>query len=63
MPAPPRGEAALRLAAARGAVTRRELARACGISLEIARQELLVLTRLGHLRRVGRGRAARYVVR
>lgn len=55
-------EIALRIARTRGAVTRRDLARQCGISGESARLELLALVRLGHLRRAGHGRSTRYVV-
>lgn len=57
-----RREAALRLAGQRGAVTRRDLARECGVSREIARRELEMLARLGHPRRVGGGRSTRYVL-
>ncbi len=56
-----RGEVALRLARERGSVSRGDLARACGISGETARQELAALTRLGRLRRVGEGRRTQYV--
>jgi transcriptional regulator with GAF, ATPase, and Fis domain len=54
---------ALQIASERGVVTRRELARECGTSGEVARQELLALARLGFLRRVGRGRSTVYVLR
>ncbi len=57
-----RREAALRIARHRGAVTRRGLARECGISRELARLELGELARLGQLRRVAKGRSTRYVL-
>jgi len=57
-----RREAALRIVSDRGAVTRRELQRVCGISHQLARLELAALARLGHLRRVGNGRSTRYVL-
>ncbi len=57
-----RADLALRLAAARGAVTRGDLASACGISGERARQELVALVHRGLLARLGAGRAARYVL-
>jgi DNA-binding NtrC family response regulator len=57
-----RREAALRIARDRGAVTRGSLARECGISEELARQQLVALAGLGHLRRVGDGRSTRYVL-
>jgi DNA-binding NtrC family response regulator len=57
-----RREAALRIAVERGAVTPMLLARACGISEELARQQLVALARLGLLRRVGAGRSTRYVL-
>ncbi len=63
LPLGSRREAALRIADDRGAVTRRDLARQCGISGEVARQELVALARLGFLRRVGRGRSTVYVLR
>jgi transcriptional regulator with GAF, ATPase, and Fis domain len=63
LPLSSRREAALRIARDCGAVTRRDLARECGISGEVARQELLALARLGCLRRVGRGRSTVYVLR
>jgi DNA-binding NtrC family response regulator len=56
-----RRETALRIARDRGAVTRGSLARECGISEELARQQLVGLARLGQLRRVGSGRSTRYV--
>jgi len=55
-------EQALRLAASRGEVRRGDLAARCGISPEAARRALLGLERAGVVRRVGRGRAARYVL-
>jgi predicted HTH transcriptional regulator len=58
-----RREAALRIASEQGTVTRRALARACGISGETARQELAALTKLGYLRRVDDGRSTEYVLR
>ena len=58
-----RGGRALRIARERGSVTRRQLAAECGISGETARQELVLLTRGGYLRRVGNGRETRYVPR
>ena len=58
-----RSEVALRIARERGSVTRRELAAECSISGETARQELVSLTRVGYLRRVGQGRETRYVLR
>jgi DNA-binding NtrC family response regulator len=62
---PPLGEralTALRLARERDSVSRHDLAVACAISGEAARQELVVLLRLGYLVRRGHGRGARYVV-
>ncbi len=53
---------ALQIAGERGVVTRRDLARECGTSGEVARQDLVALARLGILRRVGRGRTV-YVLR
>jgi hypothetical protein len=53
---------ALELAAAQGAVTRSVLARACGISGDLARQILAGLVAQQRLRRVGTGRAVRYVI-
>ena len=55
-----RREAALSIAAERGAVTTMLLARECGISEELARQQLVALAELGLLRRVGGGRSTRY---
>ena len=57
-----RREAALRIARDRGAVTRGSLAREGGIFEELARQQLVALAGLGHLRRVGDGRSTRYVL-
>jgi DNA-binding NtrC family response regulator len=57
-----RRELALRIARDRGAVTRGSLARECGSSEELARQQLVALARLGQLRRVGGGRSTRYVL-
>jgi DNA-binding NtrC family response regulator len=62
-PAPNRQALALRLAAERGAVSRRELAAAGDISGERARQELQRLVQQGRLRRVGAGRSIHYVPR
>jgi transcriptional regulator with GAF, ATPase, and Fis domain len=58
-----RRAAAIRIASERGIVTRRDLARECGTSGEVARQDLVALARLGFLRRVGRGRSTVYVLR
>jgi DNA-binding NtrC family response regulator len=52
---------ALQLAQAPGGVTRAQLAAACGISGEAARQALLGLAQEGQLCRIGRGRATRYI--
>jgi two-component system response regulator HydG len=57
-----RTEVALQLAATRGAVTRRELAAACEISGELARQELVALVGRGLLRRIGAGPRTRCVL-
>jgi two-component system response regulator HydG len=57
-----RREAGLRIAAERGAMSPMLLARECGISEELARQQLVALARLGLLRRVGGGRSTRYVL-
>jgi DeoR/GlpR family transcriptional regulator of sugar metabolism len=54
--------AALRLAGERGAVSPVLLARECGISGELARQQLVSLAQLALLRRVGGGRSTRYVL-
>jgi two-component system response regulator HydG len=54
--------AALRLAGERGAVSPVLLARECGISGELARQQLVALAQLALLRRVGGGRSTRYVL-
>jgi DNA-binding NtrC family response regulator len=54
--------AAIEIAAARGGVSRGELVVESGLSRELARRALTDLARLGHLRRVGRGRGTRYVV-
>ncbi len=54
---------ALQIASGRGVVTRRDLARECGTSGEVARQDLVALARLGALRRIGRGRSTVYVLR
>jgi Transcriptional regulator DIP2311-like, C-terminal domain len=59
----PRRQIALRIAGEQGTVTRRALARVCGISGETARQELAALAHLGYLRRVGDGRSTEYVLR
>jgi DNA-binding NtrC family response regulator len=60
-PAADRQALALRLAAERGAVTRRDLAAAGGISGERARQALQALVHQGRLRRAGAGRSIHYV--
>jgi DNA-binding NtrC family response regulator len=52
---------ALRLAADHGRVTRRDLAVACGISGELARQALVALVHRGRLRRIGVGPATCYL--
>ena len=57
-----RPETAIRLVVAQGSVTSGDLAVACGVSGEQARRELLKLTQLGRLRRLGRGRTTRYVL-
>ena len=54
--------AAIEIAAARGGVSRGELVAESGLSRELARRALTDLARLGHVRRVGRGRGTRYVV-
>jgi len=56
-----RPETAIRLVVAQGSVTSGDLAVACGVSGEQARRELLKLTQLGRLRRLGRGRTTRHV--
>ena len=61
LPVHARREAALRIAGQQGGVTRRQLAAYCGISGETARGVLSMLARLGLLRLVGKGSAARYV--
>ena len=53
---------AIQIAEARGGVSRGELAAESGLSRELARRALADLARLGHLRRLGRGRSTRYVV-
>jgi DNA-binding NtrC family response regulator len=53
---------ALQIVAIRGSVTSGELAIDCDISSEQARRELVGLSRLGQLRRVGTGRSTRYVL-
>ena len=53
---------ALRVAAERREVRRRDLMVRCDISREVARRELALLARGGLLERLGRGRAARYVL-
>lgn len=72
-PAPPAVEAvqeltwphreALRIARDRGEVQRGDLIERCRISTEAARRVLVALVRLGLLRRVGGGRAVRYLAR
>jgi DNA-binding NtrC family response regulator len=52
---------ALRLAAAHGRVTRRELAVACGISGELARRALVALVHERRLRRIGAGPTTCYL--
>ena len=54
-------ELALQLKAASGEVRRAELVARCQVSREVARWALAGLVRLGLLRRVGLGRATRYV--
>jgi len=61
-PASKRQETALRIAQEQGAVSRRQLAAQCGVSGETARLELSLLTRMGFLRQVRKGPAARYVL-
>jgi DNA-binding NtrC family response regulator len=56
-----RWQAALELVGRRGSVTSGELAKECEISGEQARRELVALSRLGQLRRVGGGRSTKYV--
>jgi DNA-binding NtrC family response regulator len=56
-------EQTLRLAAARGEVRRRDVARVCGISPELARRALRGLEQSGVLGRTGRARGTRYVLR
>jgi DNA-binding NtrC family response regulator len=51
---------ALQLAATPGGVRRGQLAVACGVSGESARQILRALMQRGELRQIGRGRATRY---
>ena len=53
---------ALRLAASQGEVRRGDVVARCGISPEVARRALLGLERAGVVRRVGSGRAVRYVL-
>jgi DNA-binding NtrC family response regulator len=53
---------AIQIAEARGGVSRGELAAESGLSRELARRALADLARLGHLRRLGRGRSTRYVL-
>jgi DNA-binding NtrC family response regulator len=53
---------ALELAETRGSVSRGELVAQSGLSRELARRALVDLARLGHLRRLGRGRGTRYAV-
>jgi DNA-binding NtrC family response regulator len=54
-------EQALRLKAAHGEVRRRDLVARARVSHEVARQTLAGLIRLGLLRRIGMGRATRYM--
>jgi DNA-binding NtrC family response regulator len=60
-PADERRRLALELAATRAGVATKELARAAGVGLALARRELGALVEQGKLRRMGRGRAIRYV--
>jgi two-component system response regulator PilR (NtrC family) len=53
---------ALRLAAEQGTVSSGQLARACRVSDELARRELVALARLGQLRRASQGPRTRYVL-
>ncbi|MCI0549023.1 MAG: hypothetical protein L0027_17300, partial [Candidatus Rokubacteria bacterium] len=53
---------ALRLAAEQGAVSSGQLARACRVSDELARRELVALARLGELHRASQGPKTRYVL-
>jgi DNA-binding NtrC family response regulator len=57
-----RRQMALRLAAERGAVSSGQLARACRVSDELARRDLVALARLGRLRRASHGPRTRYVL-
>jgi DNA-binding NtrC family response regulator len=57
-----RRQIALRLAAERGAVSSGQLARACRVSDELARRELVALAGLGQLRRASQGPTTRYVL-
>lgn len=57
-----RRQTALQLAAAGQLLTTTDLARACAISHEHARRELVTLNRAGVLRRVGTGRRTSYVL-
>jgi predicted HTH transcriptional regulator len=52
---------ALRIVSERHEVRRRDIIARCRTSREAARRELAGLVRLGLLRRIGRGRGARYV--
>jgi DNA-binding NtrC family response regulator len=58
-----RRDLALELAGAASGVSTGELARAAGVGLSLARQALAALVAGGDLRRLGRGRGTRYVVR
>jgi DNA-binding IclR family transcriptional regulator len=58
-----RRDLALELAGAPPGVSTGELARAAGMGLSLARRELGALVAVGDLRRIGRGRAVRYVRR
>jgi DNA-binding NtrC family response regulator len=53
---------AIRLAAEHGAVSSGQLARACRVSDELARRELVALAHLGQLRRASQGPKTRYVL-
>jgi DNA-binding NtrC family response regulator len=53
---------AIRLAAEHGAVSSGQLARACRVSDELARRELVALAHLGQLRRASQGPKTRYIL-
>lgn len=56
-----RAALALHLASRTGGISSGDLARACGVSAEAARLDLVALARAGHLQPVGGGRRTRYV--